>query len=53
MAAYMVFTRHSTRDPKELETYSKMASHSGGSPGQLRARTGLRPDRSVQWTKRR
>jgi uncharacterized protein (DUF1330 family) len=25
MAAYMVFTRHSTRDPKELETYSKMA----------------------------
>ncbi len=25
MAAYFVFTRHSTRDPKELETYSKMA----------------------------
>jgi uncharacterized protein (DUF1330 family) len=25
MAAYMVFTRHSTRDPKELELYSKMA----------------------------
>ncbi len=25
MAAYMVFTRHSTRDPKELEPYSKMA----------------------------
>jgi uncharacterized protein (DUF1330 family) len=25
MAAYMVFTRHSTRDPKELETYSKTA----------------------------
>jgi uncharacterized protein (DUF1330 family) len=25
MAAYMVFTRHSTRDPKELETYRKMA----------------------------
>src|SRR6266436_3645976 len=24
-AGYMVFTRHSTRDPKELETYSKMA----------------------------
>jgi uncharacterized protein (DUF1330 family) len=25
MAAYFVFTRHSTRDQKELETYSKMA----------------------------
>jgi uncharacterized protein (DUF1330 family) len=25
MPAYMVFTRRSTRDPKELETYSRMA----------------------------
>ena len=25
MAAYFVFTRDNTRDPKELETYSKMA----------------------------
>jgi uncharacterized protein (DUF1330 family) len=26
MAAFIVFTRESTRDPKELETYSKKAS---------------------------
>jgi uncharacterized protein (DUF1330 family) len=25
MAAYIVFTRYSTRDPKELETYSKIS----------------------------
>jgi len=25
MAAYFIFTRESTSDPKELETYSKMA----------------------------
>jgi uncharacterized protein (DUF1330 family) len=41
MAAYMVFTRESTRDPKELETYSKMVPATlAGHPVTLRARYG-------------
>src|ERR1700736_627060 len=41
MPAYMVFTRHSTRDPKELETYSKMAGATlGGHPVNVRVAYG-------------
>jgi uncharacterized protein (DUF1330 family) len=41
MAAYMVFTRHSTGDPKELETYLKMAPATlAGHPVNLRVAYG-------------
>lgn len=41
MAAYIVFTRENTRDPKELELYLKMAPATlAGNPVQIRVAYG-------------